>query len=242
MGFTNRNRARSNLKTALKSASQDPSSSFDLSLNVSFIHTSGNVIRTADFALHHHIHPTPDEPKLAEWMQKQKITPWVAVAAPLVVKSFTSQFEMPRWHVKNGVNFQGSLFTVLPLPIPNAQPVHIHALFSISPDRARLSGDDPSNTDQKPARWNEFLFQQSIPHAWTSLLGFVASSHSHCSTFDWWPRASQDSRDPLRNCANLITEQIHKRNLAFSLLSQGIELQKKLYLALERNLLPSLLP
>lgn len=73
---------------------------------------------------------------------------------------------------------QGSLFTVLPLSIQTSQPVHIHGLFSVSPDRRRLyQSSDRSSQDQGPANWNSWLFDNSIPTAWTELLTYLAQLH-----------------------------------------------------------------
>jgi sacsin len=106
------------------------------------------------------------------------------------------------------------MFTVLPLPLLNAQPIHIHALFSISPDRAKLSVEDPNITDHKPSYWNNFLFKEPIPAAWSSLLSFIAVNHQTLSTFEWWPRTSRDSRDPLKDVVTLVVDQIRKHDLA----------------------------
>jgi hypothetical protein len=87
VAFSNKNSARANLTQALLSASQGSTVAFDESFNMSFTYTSNSTVRVVDFAVHHHIHAAPQDAELAEWMQKQRITPWVAVAAPLQVCS-----------------------------------------------------------------------------------------------------------------------------------------------------------
>lgn len=100
----------------------------------------------------------------------------------------------------------GSLFTVLPLPIPTGQPVHIHGLFSISPDRARLYRfNDRSTQDRTPARWNDWLLQAPVPVAWARLLSYLAYLHPRQPAFGQWPQSIGDALDPLSNAtANLI--------------------------------------
>jgi sacsin len=108
--------------------------------------------------------------------------------------------------IQHPEKIKGSLFTVLPLPILTSQPVHIHGLFSISPDRARLyQFSDRSAQDQIPARWNNCLLQESVPAAWARLLSYLAYLHPHQPAFGRWPQSTGDAQDPLSNAtANLI--------------------------------------
>lgn len=109
----------------------------------------------------------------------------------------------------------GSLFTVLPLPIATNQPVHIHGLFSISPDRARLyQFSDKSAQDQDPANWNKWLLQGIVPAAWTKLLSYLADLNPEQPTFEKWPQSLQDDRDPLNNTLEKVTGIIEKKSLA----------------------------
>jgi sacsin len=105
----------------------------------------------------------------------------------------------------------GSLFTVLPLPILTRQPVHIHGLFAISPDRARLYQFNHGSTqDQTPARWNNQLFQTPIPVAWAKLLGYLAQLYPRQPAFGKWPQSIDDARDPLSNMTADLIEIIDK--------------------------------
>jgi sacsin len=109
----------------------------------------------------------------------------------------------------------GSLFTVLPLPIATNQPVHIHGLFSISPDRARLYQlSDNSAQDRDPANWNRWLLQSVVPAAWTKLLSCIADLHPEQPTFEEWPQSLRNARDPLSNALENVVAIIEKQSLA----------------------------
>ena len=109
----------------------------------------------------------------------------------------------------------GSLFTVLPLPIATNQPVHIHGLFSISPDRARLyQHGEKSAQDQEPANWNKYLLQALVPAAWTKLLSYMAAHCSEQSNFELWPQSLDDPRDPLDSALKKVMEIIGNESLA----------------------------
>jgi sacsin len=106
------------------------------------------------------------------------------------------------------------LFTVLPLPIKTSQPVHIHGLFSISPDRARLyqfSGSD--SQDRAPAKWNNWLFENAVPMAWTRLLEHIADLHPDISPFEWWPKSVDGDQDFLANAIENFVNIIDKESL-----------------------------
>ncbi len=106
---------------------------------------------------------------------------------------------------------------MLPLPILNSQPVHIHGLFSISPDRARLyqlSGRDAQ--DQTPAKWNDFLFQGVVPVAWAALLTHLAGVYPEQSTFNhWkhWPQGCNDPRDVLSKALFNVLKLVENKSL-----------------------------
>jgi sacsin len=107
------------------------------------------------------------------------------------------------------------LFSVLPLPIALSQPVHIHGLFSISPDRARLYQlMERSTQDQNPAKWNNWLLQDLVPLAWTKLLKYLAHAYPHQPAFERWPQSIDDTRDPLNNATEKVIGAIEKESLA----------------------------
>jgi sacsin len=81
----------------------------------------------------------------------------------------------------------------MPLPISIDQPVLIHAIFSISPDRARLyESQDRSTQDHFPAEWNKWLFNHPIPHAWIELLRQMVRTFPEYATYDHWPNGTAD--------------------------------------------------
>jgi len=109
----------------------------------------------------------------------------------------------------------GSLFTVLPLPIVTNQPVHIHGLFSISPDRARLYQlGEKSAQDQEPANWNKYLLQALVPTAWAKLLSYTAARCTEQLNFETWPQHLDDPRDPLDIALKKVMEIIGNESLA----------------------------
>lgn len=105
-----------------------------------------------------------------DWARDLKLFPWVAIAAPLDVSSYQG-------------NFSGRLFSTLRLPIITDQPVHIHGLFAIAPDRARLGFEDSA------VKWNRFMFQERIAAAWAQLLVHRKSFSCYAEGFGLWPRA-----------------------------------------------------
>lgn len=144
----------------------------------------------------------------------------------------------------------GSLFTVLPLSIGTAQPVLVHGLFSLSPDRSRLHQIDGISTqDTHPAEWNNWLLRDAIPMAWTKLLVHLAAMYPKQSVFDKWPRDLDLSRDHLGSAINKVLEVIQRDGMALwptnggfrtsqaSLLASGTE-PKCLIDALQRANLP----
>ncbi len=93
---------------------------------------------------------------------------------------------------------EGSLFSVLPLPIATTQPVYIHGPFSISADRARLYyHNDRSNQDQYGPSWNDWLFKNAIPATWIKLLGYLADLYDLVAAFERWPKITDNEHDPL---------------------------------------------
>lgn len=103
----------------------------------------------------------------------------------------------------------------MPLPIAANQPVHIHGLFSISPDRARLyQFGDKSAQDQYPAKWNKWLFQGPVPAAWTKLLSYFGDLYPDQQAFDIWPQELQDTQEPTSKALEQVMGIIDKESLA----------------------------
>ena len=144
---------------------------------------------------------TSMDAELRAWAKEQQLIPWVAVAAQLPIPSTDKCL--------------GTLFTVLPLPLDTIQPIHMHALFSLSPDRARLHHlQDKSTQDTEPAEWNDWLFKDGIPVAWAKLLCALARVHPFQPTFEKWPRIMDNKQDPLSHAVEKVIGIIGRESLA----------------------------
>ncbi|CZT03992.1 uncharacterized protein RAG0_10590 [Rhynchosporium agropyri] len=163
-------------------------------------YTHDGISTTTSFMIQHCILNTLGI-SLRPWSQEQQYIPWVAIAAQLPSSQMNST--------------QCSLFTVLPLPVRTTQPVHIHALFSLTPDRANLHRmHDQSAQNQDPAKWNEWLLREGASVAWVKLLSALAQLYPLQSAFDQWPRAVDNNRDPLSGAVDQIVAIIQQDHLA----------------------------
>ncbi|KAG8527970.1 uncharacterized protein KY384_006886 [Bacidia gigantensis] len=120
-----------------------------------------------EYLMHHRLAPSSGDPDLDEWAKERKLYPWVSIAAP--IKRLDPAFE-------------GLLFSTLSLHIRTQQPVHIHGLFAIAPDRARLSLDDSA------VSWNKFMFRSCVAPGWTDLLEHLNLEETNEQAFALWPR------------------------------------------------------
>lgn len=116
--------------------------------------------------------------------------------------------------MENGPVIHGSLFLVMPLHIPINQPALIHGLFGISPDRARLyKSQDFSSQDKLPAKWNQWLFDSSIPHAWMKLLSYLVVSFPPDLSFKYWPIKSDDPDNLSKDVLTQVLAMVGDRRL-----------------------------
>lgn len=91
-------------------------------------------------------------------------------------------------------SFRGRLYTVLRLPILTNHPVHIHGLWSIVPDRGRLSSSGESSSFEN--RWNKFMFKSCVSNSWTKLLLHQNKvSLPNEITFSLWPKLVSEPTD-----------------------------------------------
>src|ERR1700722_19964223 len=91
------------------------------------------------------------------------------------------------------------------------QPAYIHARFSLSSDRARLiSSNDSSLQDCLPGKWNDWLFRELIPPAWTNLLSYLAEKYPEQSAFGRWPKQQQDENNALYKMGDKVLEIVEK--------------------------------
>ncbi|KZP24220.1 hypothetical protein FIBSPDRAFT_1042284 [Athelia psychrophila] len=96
---------------------------------------------------------------VAAALKKQKLHPNVAFAVPLDLD-----------YLKQN---KGRLYIFLPLPMSTGFPCHVHALFSLAPDRQHLRNSEETGivgVDSVHVEWNRLLFDTFIPYAWASML------------------------------------------------------------------------
>ncbi|MCJ1404884.1 hypothetical protein MMC11_008110 [Xylographa trunciseda] len=145
-----------------------------IAFDIHFKQRHGDLSRSPSFSVHHFIEPHLPDQSLVEWAAMNKLHPWG-----------TAEVEL-----------SGDIFTVLRLHIPTKQPVHIHGIFSISPDRGKLHGSgDASVQDPRPKQWNMTLLEHLVPQAWANLLERVAEQHPGHNTFHLWPWEPPERRE-----------------------------------------------
>ncbi|KAL8785543.1 MAG: hypothetical protein Q9213_003291 [Squamulea squamosa] len=140
------------------------------SLHVNITYVEGPTSTVHRFFLQHNMSRFAEDNALNTWARKRKLFPWVALAAPL-----------------DHVLSRGRLFSCLRLPIETGQPVHIHGLFSIVPDRGRLSSSGQTSRDSG-SDWNRFMFENCVVAAWADLLLIRSHVAWQQDLFKLWPR------------------------------------------------------
>ena len=150
--------------------------------------------RTDNYLVHHTMTRSCGNEELDRWARELKLYPWVAIAAPLARSS-------------SDESFSGRLFSTLILPIPTRQPVHMHGLFAIAPDRARLGFEDLA------VKWNEYMFENRISSAWTELLAHRSTLSWKAETFGLWPRVDLSHSDLWTRLDDCIIDRIIAENL-----------------------------
>ncbi|KAL8648970.1 MAG: hypothetical protein Q9226_005770, partial [Calogaya cf. arnoldii] len=171
---------------------EDLSKSFHVNVN----YVEGSTSSDHRFLLQHRMSASSGDNALDTWSRKRKLFPWVAIAAPL-----DHQLSC------------GRLFSCLRLPIENGHPVHIHGLFSIVPDRGRLSSSGQMSRDMG-TQWNHFMFKSCVVPAWTELL--LARRHIawQQDLFRLWPRLNLSHGSELwSSLDDDILDQLIARNL-----------------------------
>jgi len=131
---------------------------------------------TFSYLIHHLMKRSSGNTDLDTWARGTKLFSWVTIAAPISGTSSSNPF-------------RGRLFSILRLPIETCQPVHIHGLFSITPDRGRLSssGQTPGYEDME-TKWNDHMFENCVAEAWASLLVTRSVDSWKAEGFALWPR------------------------------------------------------
>ncbi|KAL8696938.1 MAG: hypothetical protein Q9224_002540, partial [Gallowayella concinna] len=138
--------------------------------HVNIHYCEGETKSVRSFLLQHLMCRSSGDIALDTWARKRKLFPWAAVAAPL-----------------NDILPTGRLFSCLRLPIETGQPVHIHGLFSIVPDRGRLSSSGQTSRDSG-SEWNGFMFRNCVVTAWTDLLIARSLVAWKQDFYKLWPR------------------------------------------------------
>lgn len=175
---------------AMETAPVDVSKMFEVSIQYS----DPEGTRTDNYLVHHTMTRSCGNEELDTWARELKLYPWVAIAAPLARSSPDAAFS-------------GRLFSTLILPIPTKQPVHMHGLFAIAPDRARLGFEDLA------VKWNEYMFKNRISAAWTDLLVHRNSLSWKAEGFGLWPRANSSHSDLWTRLDDWIIDRIVADNL-----------------------------
>lgn len=162
--------------------------------DISFQYTGPEGTQTDKYLVHHTMTSSCGNEELDAWARDLKLYPWVAVAAPLARSSSDG-------------TFSGRLFSTLILPIPTKQPVHMHGLFAIAPDRARLGFENLA------VEWNEFMFEDRISDAWANLLEYRNLLSWQAEGFGLWPRADIAHSDLWTQLDDWVIDQVIANNL-----------------------------
>ena len=146
-------------------------------MNIQFITKKDPNPRLFRYIVQHTMMTSSGDKNLDIWARERKLYPWVAIAAPLKDDSTDTPF-------------YGRLFSTLRLPVRTNQPVHIHGLWSITPDRGRLSssGQSPGYEDFA-TKWNTFMFEKCVSTAWANVLAHRSPLSWREEMFALWPRA-----------------------------------------------------
>ena len=161
---------------------------------VDFQYSGPEGTRTDKYLVHHTMTSSCGNEELDTWARDSKLYPWVAIAAPLAGSS-------------SDETFSGRLFSTLILPIPTKQPVHMHGLFAIAPDRARLG------FEHLAVKWNEYMFKDRISAAWTNLLVYRSLLSWQAEGFGLWPRADLSRSDLWTQLDDWVIDRVIADNL-----------------------------
>ena len=200
-------------------------------LNIDVKFTTKGVPTLYRYIIHHTMTGSSGHKELDQWARERKLFPWVAVAAPIEVSHGFLQLQSTLNRVKSThksnptlcdllmpiqhhENFVGRLFSTLRLPILTNHPVHLHGLFSITPDRGRLtSSGQTSGSEDFPSKWNNFLFRSCIAPAWADLLLDRSSGYWHEDGFNLWPMVTDTSIDQWNRLDDDVLDVIMKKEL-----------------------------
>ncbi|KAJ7264998.1 hypothetical protein B0H12DRAFT_1101704 [Mycena haematopus] len=88
--------------------------------------------------------------------------------------------------------FNGRLFTLLPLPIHTNFPVHLHAILALTQDRQSLRNIEEMGTGSKSRErllvtWNRAIFDEFLPTTWAALLNTLVEENEAKDIWSAWP-------------------------------------------------------
>ncbi|KAL8717029.1 MAG: hypothetical protein Q9225_005692 [Loekoesia sp. 1 TL-2023] len=156
-------------------------------VNVEYLAQSSSSVHS--FFVQHTMIRSSAKAALNDWARKRKLFPWVAIAAPVDLTQRDA--------------LRGRLFSCLRMPIETGQPVHIHGLFAIVPDRSRLSSSGPDS------EWNRFMFEECVSVAWTDLLFSRRHTAWKHESFRLWPHIStSESRELWSPLDDVVLDQV----------------------------------
>ncbi|KAL9611371.1 MAG: hypothetical protein Q9167_003990 [Letrouitia subvulpina] len=180
------------------------------------IHFTGrdDIPSTSSYVLQHLMLSSTGDKDLDHWGRSKKLFPWVALAAP--IGPLPSQEP-----------FKGHLFSILKLPIETNQPVHIHGLFSITPDRGRLSSQgQPSGYGDMESKWNDYIFSECVARVWADLLFSRRDLSWKEENFKLWPQIEDLPTHIWNKLDNFVINQIlHRRLPVWNTFKECVQVQ-----------------
>lgn len=184
-----------------------------LKLDIHFT-AKDNTPSISSYVLQHLMMSSTGDKDLDHWGRSKKLFPWVALAAP--IGSFASHEP-----------FRGHLFSILKLPIETNQPVHIHGLFSITPDRGRLSSQgQPSGYRDMESKWNNYIFSECVSKVWADLLFSRRDFSWQEEGFTLWPRIEDEPTQIWNKLDNSVINQVlHRRLPVWNTLEKCVQIQ-----------------
>jgi sacsin len=159
----------------------------DVGFEVEIRHTNAeNETKLCRYAVHHELRPSNADIPGSGWAAQDKLFPWVAVAAPL---SLASNLHSPK-----------PIFSTLRIRQCIDQPVYLHGLWAITPDRDHLTSS--SQADE----WNNYLFGELAVSAWLKLLQSRSNLSATTELFAFWPRQVTSKSDPTHIIHNRLVD------------------------------------
>ncbi|KAJ7461554.1 hypothetical protein FB451DRAFT_1371271 [Mycena latifolia] len=116
-----------------------------------------------------------------------------AVSRKLLTKDKLFSHVALAFPINHDGNFDGRLFTVLPLPILTGFPAHLHAILALTQDRQSLRNIEEMGTDKSRERllvtWNRSIFDTFLPATWGKLLRILIEEGEVQDIWSAWPNS-----------------------------------------------------